>query len=84
MISQKLDASTGDYTDLLAAMLENRAQRGQIDRFQIYDLAEFLQLAARAAAAPPPKTLGLAATNKSRAIEASDFLLQALAARRLD
>lgn len=84
LISQKLDASTGDYTDLLAAMLENRAQRGQIDRFQIYDLAEFLQLAARAAAAPPPKILGLAATNKSRAIEASDFLLQALAARRLD
>lgn len=83
LIAQKLDASTGDYADLLAAMLENRAQRGQIDRFQVYDLAAFLELTARSEAPPPPKTLGLASSNKSRAVEASDFLLQALASRRL-
>ncbi len=83
LIAQKLDAPAGDYTDLLAAMLENRAQRGQIDRFRVYGLAEFLELTAQTEAAPPPKTLGLASSNKSRAAEAADFLLQALAAQRL-
>ena len=64
-------------------MLENRAQRGQIDRFRVYGLAEFLELTAQTEASPPPKTLGLASSNKSRAAEAADFLLQALAAQRL-
>lgn len=84
LIAQKLDCETGDYTDLLAAMAENRAQRGQIDRFRLYDLAEFLQLAAESQAEPPAKPLGLASTNKSRAIEAADLLLQGLAGQRKD
>ena len=79
LIAQKLGCGTGDYTDLLAAMAENRAQRGQIDRFRLYGLAEFLQLAAESQADPPARPLGLAPTNKSRAIQASDLLLKSLA-----
>ena len=65
---------------LLIAMLENRAQRAQIHRFAIYSLTDFFRLASAASAPPPSRPLGLLPTARSRATEASDFLLTRLLA----
>ncbi|MBM6917935.1 patatin-like phospholipase family protein [Intestinimonas butyriciproducens] len=69
-----------DYTGLLIAMLENRAQRAQIHRFAIYSLTDFFRLASAASAPPPSRPLGLLPTARSRATQASDFLLNRLLA----
>ena len=61
-------------------MLENRAQRAQIHRFAIYSLTDFFRLASAASAPPPSRPLGLLPTARSRATEASDFLLTRLLA----
>ena len=65
---------SADYTGLLIAMLENRAQRAQIHRFAIYSLTDFFRLASAASAPGPSRPLGLLPKARSRAAEASEFL----------
>ncbi|WP_458862489.1 patatin-like phospholipase family protein [Acidaminobacterium chupaoyuni] len=67
-----------DYTDLLIAMLENRALRAEIDRFAIFELQDFFTAVCAAKAAPPPrKPLNLPSLRR-RLLTASDLLLEEL------
>lgn len=70
---------TGDYTELLIAMAEDRATRAHVPRFAVYPWRQLLELGVETQAEPPPKTLGILPTNHTRAALAADFLLECLA-----
>lgn len=75
-ISLRKNAS---YTDLLIAMLENKAERAKIDRFCKFRFEEFVAVAALAEAdAPIVKVLPILQSAKLKAISALDELIQAI------
>lgn len=79
-ISVKKDA---DYTDLLIAMMENKAERAKVERLKKYSFHDFFVNVAQANS-EPPKFLPILQSTKVKVAAAIDCLLENMYQNSLD